>query len=622
MRDYQSGLVGHPSRMAPSLRGLGGTSASRALVLLDGIPINEPFSGWVHWSRVPLGLVRQVEVVRGGGAGVWGDRALGGVIHMITDEPRDGSLTLTLAGGSHGTARAGVVGSARSGRLGLQLAGDYVGTDGYHNVRPELRGSIDRPVDSRDVVGYAKVIYDPTPLTRVHVSASYLDDFRHNGTPLKRNGTSLTDVRGGIRHAGADGGVITASVYANRTSFDMFFSSDAPDRNSETPSLHQWSVPSNASGAQVQYSREAGDRHALTAGADLAFVDGAVNEDFNYSQGEFIRRRFVSGEQSTLGVYVQDAVTLGSGWRVLASARHDVWRSRDGVRVENDLGTGNALVDTNYAPSALSRPSLSFGVRHQTTHALQLRGSVYSSFRSPTLNELYKPFREAGNIITEANPSLGAERLVGVDVGVDYRIGTRGVARLTAFWSRVHDPILEVTVAAAGDAGRPIAPCGFVPAGGVCKQRQSIDEFRTTGIEAEVEASPRPDVFVRASYTFNPTEVTRALTQPQLVGKEARGTAPHTVSAVIAYTNPSLFDLSVANRYVSARFDDDLNTLRLGSHVVTNVRLSRQATARARAFVSVENLFGAEYEVTRAASGLVRIGGPRMMEVGLQYRVQ
>ena len=70
----------------------GGTSASRTLVLLDGIPMNEPFAGWVYWPRVPLGLVKQVEVVRGGSAGsnVAGptNRSAERVIRTRTEAPR------------------------------------------------------------------------------------------------------------------------------------------------------------------------------------------------------------------------------------------------------------------------------------------------------------------------------------------------------------------------------------------------------------------------------------------------------------------------------------------------------------------------------------------------------
>src|SRR5688500_12319778 len=51
----------HPTANSVSMRGLGGI---RALVMLDGVPINDPFFGYMQWSRVPLELIDQVEVVR------------------------------------------------------------------------------------------------------------------------------------------------------------------------------------------------------------------------------------------------------------------------------------------------------------------------------------------------------------------------------------------------------------------------------------------------------------------------------------------------------------------------------------------------------------------------------
>ena len=56
----------NPTTMGVSMRGVGASGASRALVLLDGIPLNDPFGGWVYWSRVPRSAVERVEVSRGG----------------------------------------------------------------------------------------------------------------------------------------------------------------------------------------------------------------------------------------------------------------------------------------------------------------------------------------------------------------------------------------------------------------------------------------------------------------------------------------------------------------------------------------------------------------------------
>jgi outer membrane cobalamin receptor len=71
-RDFQSALVAGPSQSIVSFRGLGGSSAGRALVLLDGIPAGDPFSGWLDWGRIPLLLLQSAEIVRGGSSTVWG----------------------------------------------------------------------------------------------------------------------------------------------------------------------------------------------------------------------------------------------------------------------------------------------------------------------------------------------------------------------------------------------------------------------------------------------------------------------------------------------------------------------------------------------------------------------
>src|SRR6059036_753672 len=49
-----SSLVTHPTTQGLSLRGIGPSGTSRALVLVDGVPANDAFGGWVYWSRIPM----------------------------------------------------------------------------------------------------------------------------------------------------------------------------------------------------------------------------------------------------------------------------------------------------------------------------------------------------------------------------------------------------------------------------------------------------------------------------------------------------------------------------------------------------------------------------------------
>src|SRR6266446_3074593 len=73
-----SSLVSHPTTQGVSLRGIGPSGASRALVLLDGVPVNDPFGGWVYWNRVPREMIEDVEISRGSASGLYGSSAMGG----------------------------------------------------------------------------------------------------------------------------------------------------------------------------------------------------------------------------------------------------------------------------------------------------------------------------------------------------------------------------------------------------------------------------------------------------------------------------------------------------------------------------------------------------------------
>jgi iron complex outermembrane receptor protein len=68
------------------LRGFGDTAASNTLILVDGQRINPIDMGSISWSAIPLAGVQRIEIIRGSGTILYGDRASGGVINIITDK--------------------------------------------------------------------------------------------------------------------------------------------------------------------------------------------------------------------------------------------------------------------------------------------------------------------------------------------------------------------------------------------------------------------------------------------------------------------------------------------------------------------------------------------------------
>src|SRR5262249_27977263 len=130
----------NPTTQGATFRGLAGSGASRALVLEDGVPLNDPFGGWVYWGRVPDVAVDRLEVVRGGASDLYGSAAMAGVVQVVragTEVPR---MDAELATGQEGLAQGAFVAAGRHGGWGARVMAEIYSTSGYYPVPADLRG--------------------------------------------------------------------------------------------------------------------------------------------------------------------------------------------------------------------------------------------------------------------------------------------------------------------------------------------------------------------------------------------------------------------------------------------------------------------------------------------------
>ncbi len=143
------GLTTNPTAQGVSLRGVGASGASRALVLLDGVPLNSPFGGWVYWNRVPRVNIENVSVQNGGNSSLYGCGALGGVVN-ITSETRWGTgLDVEVSAGNEGTAVTSFTAGKILGDWAIVAAGQALHTNGYVLVPENQRGSVDTAAGNR-----------------------------------------------------------------------------------------------------------------------------------------------------------------------------------------------------------------------------------------------------------------------------------------------------------------------------------------------------------------------------------------------------------------------------------------------------------------------------------------
>src|SRR6476469_5647769 len=84
-----SSRTANPTTQGVTLRNFGPSGAGRTLVLLDGIPLNDPFAGYVQWNQLPPAALEGVIVTPGGGAGLFGNAALAGTIFLASQHARE-----------------------------------------------------------------------------------------------------------------------------------------------------------------------------------------------------------------------------------------------------------------------------------------------------------------------------------------------------------------------------------------------------------------------------------------------------------------------------------------------------------------------------------------------------
>ena len=138
LRDVAGVTIGDwtgTGRMANvDLRGFGENAAANTLVIVDGRRINPPDQSGIDWTVIPLDRIDRIEVIRGGGAVLYGNNATGGVINIITRKGAENHTAFgSTAVGSYDYYKQSVGVAGGTERLAYSLHGNYMETDGYRD---------------------------------------------------------------------------------------------------------------------------------------------------------------------------------------------------------------------------------------------------------------------------------------------------------------------------------------------------------------------------------------------------------------------------------------------------------------------------------------------------------
>ncbi len=607
----QSAIFGNPTSAGVSLRNTGATAASRTLVVLDGVPQNDPFGGWVYWARYDAAALDSICIVPSARAAVWGNQSPAGVIQLSGNEPFQNRHVLKLGAGSQATfsgATSHQMTDAEKTRA-VSFSAFGLHSDGFYAVDRSQRGPIDRKLDIDLAGGELKFALLAAPGLTIEPMVSYYTEERGNGTPLAGNSTEAWDLALRVTSETGDASW-QALAWHQRREFESVFSSVAEDRASETLALDQFDVPGRGTGGAFTWKWDGGAKWSVTSGADARFVTGETNEDV----GTF-RRREAGGEQAFVGIFTAAGFRPDAATAVDASLRLDAWQLTDGRRIEIAPLTGLPLRTDYQEDRDGIEPSAALELTRDLRRDLKAHISLGSGFRLPTLNELHRPFRVRNDIV-EANPELDPERFFSMEGGVDWKPTATFEMRAAMFHHWISDAIANVPVT---DPAEIAAIFGFIPPGGTASQRRNVDEARVLGLQADLEWRPRDGVALGLAGIWSETEFTESSDQPLLDGKPFPQAPDLRLIASAEWRVTEPFTVFAGAEYGASQFDDALATREIPDYTSVRIGASWQ-TVSAIYQVRVENLFGEEIQTGLSGDGIRTYAAPRSIWLGAEWR--
>lgn len=621
-----SSLSSNPTSQGVSLRGIGPSGVSRTLVLIDGVPFNDPFGGWVYWTRVPLESVERIEVVDGSSSSLYGNYAMGGVINIVSGRPSRRTIEFKPQYGNHGSPKLDLFGSDVWGKVGVTVDGSVFDTDGFPAVIASERGIVDNNATVKFHNINVKLDFRPTDRVNAFFRTGYFSEDRGNGKILEVNDTRWKSASGGVRIQLPGGSDLQASVFSDFAKFHAtFVAVTPPSATVAARSIVRLStdqrVPTDAVGGMVQWSKALAPSNYFSVGADWRWIDGDSQEDsFSAAPGAvappvqqavLALQRVSGGTQRSAGVFVQDILAPLSALSITLGARLDHWRNYDAHNLETSVPSGAPTANNRLLPDrddTVVSPRVA-AVYHVSDRA-NVWGAVSSGFRAPTLNELYRGFR-VGSVQTLANDQLGPERLVGGEVGASVAPIKNVTVRSTWYDNRVRKPVSNVTITTSG--------------ANVTQQRQNLGRTEIWGVQSDAEYRLGSSWRVVGAYLFNHATVEENAANPALVGKYIPQVPKHRGSLQVAYSNSKVATVAFGVQFAGRQFDDDQNSRTvpgeadpgLPGYAVADLKLSRTLTRNLDVFFGIQNMFDQQYIVGTLPT---TIGSPRLVNGGARIR--
>lgn len=354
---------------------LQGFNPDYTLILLNGEPIIGRYTGSLELSRIAVGNIKQIEIVKGPSSSLYGSDALAGVINIVTDRPSGKTGNVSARYGTNKTMDLSADVGFTNDKLGVYLFANRYSTDGY-DLSPENFGKTVSPFSNETFS--ARFDYRISPKTDLGISGRYFNENQKfnfevlSGSELVRtSGTGSThdyNFNPVLTHRWSNNLKTIARFYTTHYTTDTGLSLESDGSLYYTDDFTQ-----TFTRPEINVEYFINDRNIITVGA------GFTSESVRTSRyGDETLRK----QHTDYGFFQYEWIPI-SKLTVIAGGRYD----------------NNSVYGSQFSPKLSSQLEISDRVT--------LKGSMGVGFKSPDFRQLYFNF---------TNSAAGGYSVLGTEV--------------------------------------------------------------------------------------------------------------------------------------------------------------------------------------------------------------
>lgn len=411
----QTGIITVPDESGFNGVQIQGIASDYVMILINGVPLVGRSAGNFDLSRLSVGNIKQIEIVKGPSSSLYGSEALGGVINIITEEPQDGDLrgnaSYRLA--SFNTHEANLNIDRKKGKLGYSFFANTLSSDGY-DLFPEVEGQTVEPFSNQTV--NAQVFYDFSQQSKLFASGRYYQQDQNaslvvGDTFFEGN----TDLNEGNMHLRLDDGAGDRLKLQYEFYYTTYKASELLASPITNDVLNQSDFDQQLLRPEVRATYSIKPMNAITVGLgynhenlDRTFFDDAVvfNSQYAFAQYDFYPLEKVN---VIVGARFDNHSEYQSQFSPKVASN---WKLTEEISVKGSVGYGFKAPDFrqlyfDFTNSAVGYTVLGYNVAVEKVRQLEAQGQI--------LNILFP--------LADLNEPLAAESSIGYNLGAAYAKG-------------------------------------------------------------------------------------------------------------------------------------------------------------------------------------------------------